>query len=146
MEYSEINIEFNRFVKDEKYGVESWVEHVNSWITTQDDAQGFMLIKYEDLKKNPKNELEKIYNNLGVTVNNEIYLKAIEYSNFENMKKSEEYFRSCNPKYKMVFVRKGQVNSRENIMDEESYDFIKRNAKDVLEKYYPEYLEGEKYD
>jgi len=142
VKYLGYNSDFVSFVKNEKYGIIAWVEHVNSWLEIQDDAQSFLLLKYEDLKKNSKNEIEKIYHNLGITVANEIYQQAIEYSKFDNMKESEEFYRSCNPRYKMVFVRKGKVHSKENIMDEESYNFIMRNAKNILEKYYPQYSEG----
>jgi len=133
---------FNDFIRDDKYGIDAWKEHLNSWLNTQDDAQSFMLIKYEDLRKNPKKEIEKIYNNLGVSVNEEMYLKAIEYSNFESMKTTEEYYRKFNPRYKMVFVRKGKVNAKEELMSKETFDYIKIQANDILEKFYPEYLEA----
>jgi len=140
MKYLGYNSDFINFVKDKRYGITSWVEHVDSWLETQDDAQSFMLLKYENLKKNPKSEIEKIYNNLGIDVNNKIYQQAIKYSNFDNMKISEKYYRDTNPRYKMIFVRKGAINSKEDIMTEEIYNYIKMRAKNILEKYYPEYL------
>lgn len=128
---------FNNFIRDENYGVNAWKNHIESWMGNQDIAQRFMFLRYEDLKNDTHKTIKRIYNNLGITVNDDIYSKAIEYSSFENMKNSEEYYRKTNPRYKMVFIRKGKIGG---IMNEDAHNFILENTISILKKYYPEFL------
>jgi len=129
---------FEEFVKHPKYGIKAWVAHVESWLDRQDDAQSFVLLRYEDMKKDAKREIKKVYDNLGIDVSDEVYDKAIDYSSFESMKSSEEMFRMSNPRYKMTFVRKGKVNSKDEIMTEQINSYIQNEAKKIINLYYPD--------
>ena len=43
---------------DPKWG--SWSDHVLSWLTLRRDYPGFILLRYEDMKKNPAQELARL--------------------------------------------------------------------------------------
>ncbi len=137
MKWLGYNGSFNSFIRDKNLGVDAWKKHVESWMENQDFAQRFMFLRYEDLKYDTLKVLKRVYNNLGITVNDDIYLKAIEYSSFESMKYSEEYYRETNPRYKMIFIREGKIGGE---MRDESHNFIREKTINILKKFYPEFL------
>ena len=69
----------------------SWSNHYNSW---KKFKKNYLLIKYEDLLKNPTSEFFKIIDYLstkcGFFYDNEKILKAIEFTKFNNLSKEED--------------------------------------------------------
>lgn len=135
---------FAEFVKDKTYGISGWASHINSWLNEPDNAQSILFIRYEDLKKNAKAVLGNVYDNLGIEVSDDILEEAVGRASFARMKESEEKYRNLNPRYKMEFVRKGQVNSKDELMTDELRQYIRESSRDLLAKFYPEYVGGDK--
>lgn len=67
----------------------SWGDHVSSWLATRQGREGFLLLRYEDLKANTERELAKVANFLGVDASPERLNRAIDLSSAENMRKIE---------------------------------------------------------
>jgi hypothetical protein len=67
----------------------SWGDHVGSWLATRRGQEGFLLMRYEDLKENPARELARVAAFAGVQASAERLQRAIELSSAENMKKIE---------------------------------------------------------
>ncbi|XP_006896882.1 PREDICTED: sulfotransferase family cytosolic 1B member 1 [Elephantulus edwardii] len=63
----------------------SWFKHVKSWWEKKKEYP-VLYIFYEDLKENPKQEIKKIIQFLGKTLNDEILQKIIHHTSFEVMK------------------------------------------------------------
>jgi hypothetical protein len=52
--------------------------------------EGFLLVRYEDLKHNPVGELRRVVDFLGFTeVEDALLYEAVEFASFENMRKME---------------------------------------------------------
>ena len=108
--YHHVNFEFSKkFILDESKGIintskittnndfalpqiiGSWKTHYNSW---KNMKKNYLLIKYEDLVKNPKEEFNKIAIFLGSLFNNrfsvDVVNNAIELSSFNKLKEMEE--------------------------------------------------------
>lgn len=67
----------------------SWGDHVSSWLATRQGREGFLLLRYEDLKGNTAGELGKVARFLGIDASPERLKRAIELSSAENMRKIE---------------------------------------------------------
>jgi hypothetical protein len=67
----------------------SWGDHVSSWLGTRKGHEGFLLLRYEDLKQNPQNELARVAEFLGFKATRERFTRAVELSSAENMRKLE---------------------------------------------------------
>ncbi len=62
---------------------------MGSWLATRRGQEGFLLMRYEDLKENPARELARVAEFAGVEASAERLKRAIELSSAENMKKIE---------------------------------------------------------
>lgn len=85
---------------------QGWSEHVNSW--TQAPGQRVLLVRYEDMKRNPHDTFRSVIRFAGHEDDEDRLSRAIEFSRFETVKKQEqehgfrERLRSPN------FFRKGE--------------------------------------
>ena len=110
----------------------SWNDHLKSWTNMN---QNFLLIKYEDLIKNPLNEINKIIkflaNLIDFSYNEEKINNIISSTSFEVMKKKEaekgfhESVMDNTNKNKVNFFNLGKENRWENYLNSEDQDFIK---------------------
>ncbi len=133
--------DFIKFIKSEEHGIYAWKKHVNGWINeSHGDNQMIHLIKYEDLMMNTFFEIKKILNNLGLKVDDDIIKEAIEHSSLDNMKKSEEFYRSNSPGYTMSFVGKEGKIPKEKLLTDYTKKYILKETKDILKKFYPDLL------
>jgi Sulfotransferase domain len=67
----------------------SWAENVASWIYTRQKHSGFLLIRYEDMQSDTKQELERIAAFLGLKPTPERLKQAIAASSPERMREME---------------------------------------------------------
>lgn len=88
----------------------SWCEHVESW--HQQKHLEVVTIRYEDMNDNPYSTFAKIVAAIGLETTTEQINRAIEYCEFENLKKIEKkegFIERGNNN--ISFFRKGKVNS-----------------------------------
>ncbi len=130
------SIEFEKFVKSEKFGIKTWGNHVNSWLNNSDKVQKIHLIKYEDLQKNALASMTELCLNLGIDVEEETIKKAILNSDLKSMKESEELYRKNNPSYNVSFVGKTNKKKKEELITPKIKDYIISESHTILEKYY----------
>ena len=105
-----------QFVAGELSPYGSWGEHVGSWLGARKSSDGFVVVRYEDLLENTKNELQNISAFLNLRSNTEQLNRAISLSSFENMRKLEqEQAHLWKPtrisRIDKPFVRKGQAGA-----------------------------------
>jgi len=87
--------EKNSFSRETEFPtyISNWSNHYNAWKNFQ---KNYLLIKYEDLVKDPKIKFKEIANYLSkllkIEINNEDFNYALKQSSFKNLKKSEEIF------------------------------------------------------
>jgi len=124
------------FVRSQKHGIGSWINHVNSWLNPRREMN-FHLIKYEDLKDDAYSAMKALFENLGLIISDEVVNTAISMCDFESMKKSNDLYKKHAPMRSYDFVREGK---RDAAIDDETRDHIISRARDVLERIYPEYL------
>jgi hypothetical protein len=119
----------------------SWGENVGSWIGARNGDANFLLVKYEDLKKDTKSQLMLISNFLNLPYTQELIERAIANSSFEEMRKSEiAHGITKNDKKKpsndeeLYFVRKGEVDSYKNSLSQAQQEAIFDRWGNIMEK------------
>jgi len=111
--------------------VSSWSIHYNSWKEFVYKGNG-LIIKYEDLVKNPLDEFAKILGFLKKFISFNIdkikLINSVESTLFENIKKLEMKtgFKE-KPDTSKEFFRKGDINEWENILSVDQIKLIEKN-------------------
>ena len=67
----------------------SWADHVLSWVSTRQEHEGFLFLRYEDLQKDPKAELARVAAFLSRKSAPEALAKAVELSSADRMRALE---------------------------------------------------------
>ncbi|XP_053445284.1 sulfotransferase 1C3-like [Nycticebus coucang] len=96
----------------------SWYDHVKGWWAAKDKNRILYLL-YEDIKKNPKCEINKVLDFLEKTLSEDIINKIIHHTSFEVMKKNPMASQSTLPSYVFDhtisnFLRKGMPGDWKN--------------------------------
>ncbi|RXK88060.1 hypothetical protein EST62_05020 [Chlorobaculum sp. 24CR] len=86
-----------------------------------------LFIRYEDLKRDTVRELKKVFEYIGVDVDEDKINEAIKKYDFENMKKKQE-----NADGRKNHVRKGVVGDWQNNFDENTIDLFKKYYNDTI--------------
>jgi hypothetical protein len=129
---------FDEFVRSPQYGIKAWLKHISSWLEKGPSNQKIHLIRYEDLMKQPFEEIKKIYENLGILIDENDIRKSIDKSNLRNMKMTEEMHKIKNPNYsEFRFIGNGQ-DSYKTVMTQKSREYIYENIKEnnIYKKFY----------
>jgi hypothetical protein len=99
----------------------SWQEHSRSWLESPLAERGnLMVVKYEDLRRNPEPMLARLLEFLGVNPNLETIRKAVESNSLQQMRAKEDQARKAGERSVLLasykgstengrFVRKGSV-------------------------------------
>jgi len=112
-----------------------WHRHVETWLSNPYEAQ-MLIVKYEDLKTNPVNELQRFCEFAGVKRDDAFLKLMAEKASFEKMRQKE----ALNgmglltwPKEK-AFVRRGAIGSYKDEMPPEILEVFLRDAGETLRK------------
>ena len=81
----------------------SWSEHADSWLTNKSVPR--ILVRYEDLVKDPTKEFNKVLTTLGMEIDHDQLNNAIRFSSFSELAKQESIsgFRERPPHAKQFF-------------------------------------------
>jgi hypothetical protein len=79
-----------QLLRDPAFGIESMIEVMNRWLEEWSGRADFLLLRYETLREAPAENFRRLLHFLGESlVNEEAFARALEFSDFENMKKLE---------------------------------------------------------
>ena len=119
----------------------SWDKHFDSWSRF---PKNFLLIRYEDLLSDTKNEIKKITKYLSkffdIKENDEIINTIIKNTSFSNLKKQEddqgfvESILDENTNEKKKFFHLGPENKWENLLNEEIINKIEKRFGSTMKK------------
>ena len=118
--------------------ISSWKTHYNSWKNLTTLKSRYILIKYEDLLKDPIDEFNKIcffINKISkIKFSEKNILKAVENTNFENLRKQEQSkgFKEA-PKNNNKFFYLGPSNVWQNLLDKNIKDRLESNFKQEMQ-------------
>ena len=136
--FMEFITEFNAG-KIDQFG--HWGEHVTSWVDPQNS--NLLLIRYEDMKDDTGQVLEKVLTFSGYKIDKQKINMAIEASSFERMRRSEEEQGRNNELFSnsdqsIPFVRQGEKGQWQQYFDQFLLDeFIKHHGIALSQANYP---------
>ena len=117
------------FVNDPNVGLPRIVEFLNLWASELPRIKNHLVVRYEDMRANPVEQLGRLVDFLGAPVKHEHLEDAVEFSSVENLRKleREDYFwrsgsrltpkdRSNPDSYK---VRRAKVGGYRDYFDDE---------------------------
>lgn len=129
------NGSISELIRSKSYGIDAWCRHTQSWLNKTHAFQQINVIKYEDMKREPRKVLDRVYSILGFKLPQIILDEAIDRSAFDEMKKNEEYcikWKLSSPKG-YSFMRKGITGDFKSELTEADVDYIQNKAKHLLE-------------
>jgi hypothetical protein len=122
----------SELIRDDKYGIMSWVKHSKSWYFDYNPAsQRIKIFRYEDFLDDTKLQLFLLMESLGIIMDDSSLEVAIELSSKERMKASELKHESLNlVNEKMSFVRQGVANRGRELSDSDR-KLIEDSSRDI---------------
>ena len=130
----------NRLGINDEYYYEarsSWKKHYLSWMNSPVPK---ILIRYEDLKKNPLHQFKLILEFINkfvskkIEINNDKLKKSIKECSFDNLSKLEEKNFFSEKLNNIKFFRKGLNDEWKNTLDTELIYKIEKNFKDEMKE------------
>lgn len=109
----------------------SWGDHVTSWLSTRQGNEGFLLLRYEDLKQNPQRALAQAAEFLGIEPSMERLNRAVELSSAENMRKLEkqesaQWVATTLTRQDKPFVRNATSGGWKAVLPEQTVAYIEK--------------------
>jgi hypothetical protein len=109
--------------------VGSWADHVNSWLATREGNPNFLLVRYEDLKKDQRAELRRIAALLGIEATPELLDRAVSESSVEHMSEMEstqgsKWVATHRTRQDKPFVRKAATGGWRSALPPETVAYI----------------------
>lgn len=137
------SISFEEYIKifnEGKVNYGLWADHVNSWIDNLSSIDQYLILKYEDIHKNPFDCLRRIINFCELTVDEERIKEAVEYSKLENMQSVEKQQSNHAPilaksNKNINFVRSGQIGEWQSFFTESMKNEFLRVHGNALAKF-----------
>lgn len=117
-------------IRSPLFGISAWCRHVQSWIEKTPASVSIDFVRYEDLKIDTHKVIKRLYKHLGYSIPDNIVVKSIELSSFENMKKLEKFHNYGGEMRfpSLEFIRKGQSGSYKSDLSKEDISFINKIA------------------
>ncbi|XP_042118956.1 sulfotransferase 2A1-like isoform X2 [Peromyscus maniculatus bairdii] len=119
---------FEWFLKGNVYG--SWFEHTRDWLSMR-ERDNFLVLSYEDMKKNTRGTVEKICDFLGMKLEPDELDLVLKYSSFQAMKENKMSNFSLVPEdvitNGLALMRKGMTGDWKNhitVTQAEAFDKI----------------------
>ena len=113
----------------------TWENHADSWLNQ--NKIPVLLIRYEDLIRNPFKYFSKIASFINIECKKEIILKAIENSSFSSLKSKEKMEGGFieSPFGCKEFFRKGIIGEGMSLLNKKQISQIKEKFKNSLKKF-----------
>ena len=133
------------FVNGKALQMGTWQAHTRSWLESPLLKEGNLLIvKYEELRKNPEPKLAELLQFVGITPNMQVIHKAVEDNSLQRMRAQEDKERkegeksillsqNKNVKEETRFVRKGKVGGWAEKLTSAQLELFDRYTGEMLE-------------
>lgn len=135
----------SEFIDRQHGGFDTILKFYNIWAENRSVPEGFLLVRYEDLKQDAHGELERVLEFLGLeNVSDETIDEAVYFGSFENMRRLEE-----NGRFKSGILkpadkedmdsyktRKGKIGGYQDYLTEDEIRRLNAKMHQTLNSYY----------
>jgi len=135
------DIDVWQFVLDRDAGVPRIVDYFNGWAQAIDELKDVLVVRYEDMRREPGEVLAKIMAFTGTEVTPEQVQEAVDFAAYENMKKMEEdkFFKGSGARVKpgdknnpqSFKVRKAKVGGYRDYFSDDQCDELQRMVNEL---------------
>jgi Sulfotransferase domain len=130
-----LDMSISEFIRHPKFGVNKWIQHTQSWCSHFRQGQNIQVFTYESFIKDPKPQLARCMELLGIQMQGSDLEKAIFLSSKEQMQVSDKLHRSILVKDKEIpFVRKDSALRGKDLSDEDK-KFIADKTRDLAQMF-----------
>ena len=135
----------SEFIKEERGSLATYLEFHKLWYEMKPLMKKILLIKYENLHKEPVNEMKKILEFFGIKNLDEKQIKdSISFAQFENMRKMEinESIKSKHLKagkkndFESYKTRRGEIGAYKDYLNNDEILYINKKVEDVMPNWY----------
>lgn len=119
----------------EKYSLKKIIRYMNMWQREMERRpKDFLLLKYEDMKKDTYGQLKRVTTFFGIEASEQILKEAVEFGSIENMRNLEKMdvfvdnrLRPRNPKDAESYkVRKGKVGGFTDYLSQNDIEYVNK--------------------
>ena len=100
------------FVKHEGQGLGHIIDFMNDWAKELPNIKQLLVVRYEDLRARPEEQVARIVEFLGMEPNDEFLKDTVEFASVENLRKKEQ---------ENYFWRSGSRMQAKNVNDPNTY-------------------------
>ncbi|HTE51708.1 MAG TPA: sulfotransferase domain-containing protein [Kofleriaceae bacterium] len=136
-----------QFLRHPVGGLDTLITYYNVWAEHREVPRRFCLVRYEDLHREPVDQLGRVMSAFGQSPSHAILEGAVEFSRFENMRKMEakgfarpELDRRDPADVESFKTRKGKVGGYREYLSPEDVDYLNARIAERLSPYYADYL------
>jgi hypothetical protein len=124
----------SEFIRTERHGATRWFNHAKGWYLGYSAGQIVQVFRYEDLVSDPKAQLSRLMDLLGVHLSEAELQAAIDASSKENMKKSQDSHRSTYliKELKTTFVN-SERTGKDSVLSDEDKKFIEDETREIAQ-------------
>jgi estrone sulfotransferase len=117
----------------------SWADHVNSWLATREGNRSFLLVRYEDLKRNTQAELGRMAAHLGRKTDDASLQRAIAASSAERMtemesKQAGQWVATHHTRQDKPFVRQGSAGGWRDVLPPQTVALLEARWGSLMKK------------
>ncbi|MFW6009253.1 MAG: sulfotransferase domain-containing protein, partial [archaeon] len=132
------------FIFRKKGSIDSIIKFYNIWKKNRGIPKDFLLIRYEDMHKDTKKELDKTLKFIGLKVDDKLISEAVEFAKFDNMRKMEKKNKYNSSRLKpgekndieSYKTRKGKVGGYKDYLSEKQICYINEKIKNKLSNFF----------
>ena len=125
--------------------IDTIISFYNIWADNRNVPEEFLLVRYEDIHENPKRELRRVLDFIGMkAISDNIIAEAVNFSSFDKMHSMEKKNKGKTVILRPVDkddpesykTRKGKVGGFIEYLNDEEIEYLNNNIKDNLTDYY----------
>lgn len=133
------------FIRHPWWGIDRLIDFMRGWYEHRHVPLDFLLVRYEDLHRDPKIELRRILQFLGIIdISDDIIRNAVSYASFDNMRKMSlselkhwSVLAPTNPNDPESFkVRRGEVGGYKKYLTREDIEYIEEKMRRGLPSFF----------
>lgn len=117
----------------------SWADHVNSWLSTRQGSESFLLIRYEDLSNNTQQELHRVAEFLRIEASDSRLSRAIELSSADHMRALEKtqggrWVATTRTRQDKPFVRNAASGGWRSVLPQKTVSYLETQWGEIMQR------------